>query len=113
MVALRENAAYAGQESDSLAERLCSFMRAHDLSLEDFAGILRIEPQTLNHWLNDGEAPPACLLALMVLFGTRPRTQSSAMLNAAVPHCSSFHSSRDLGLKAQRGEELLRRVRAI
>jgi hypothetical protein len=113
MVSLRANAAYAGRESDGLAERLRSFMRTHDLSLEDLAGILRIEPRTLDHWLNGGEAPPACLLALMVLFETRPRAQSSAAGNAAVPHCSSFHSSRDLGLKGQHGEELLRRVRAI
>src|SRR5262245_49286714 len=101
MGSLRANAAYAGRESDGLAERLCSFMRAHNLSLEDLAGILRIEPQTLDHWLNGGDAPPACLLALMVLFGTRSRTQSSATSNTAAPHCSSFHSSHDLRLKGQ------------
>jgi hypothetical protein len=112
MVPLRANAAYARREGDGLAERLRSFMRTHDLSLEALAGLLRIEPQTLEHWLSGGEAPPACLLALMVLFGARP-PQSSAAANAAAPHCSSFHSSPGLGLKGQHGEELLRRVRAI
>jgi hypothetical protein len=113
MILLRENAGAARHESDSLAERLRSFMRTHNQSLESLAGILRIEPQTLDHWLNGGEAPPACLLALMVLFETRPRTAASAVSEAAAPHCSSFHSSGDLKLKSQRGEELLRRVRAI
>jgi hypothetical protein len=113
MVSLRANAAYARREGDGLAERLRGFMRTHDLSLEAFAGLLRIEPRTLDHWLSDGEAPPACLLALMVLFGARPRAQSSTAGKATAPHCSSFHSSRDLGLKGQHGEELLRRVRAI
>jgi transcriptional regulator with XRE-family HTH domain len=113
MISLRENAGAARHESDGLEERLRSFMRAHDLSLESLAGILRVEPQTLDHWLNGGDAPPACLLALMVLFETRPRAAASAAGEAAAPHCSSFHSSGDLKLKSQRGEELLRQVRAI
>jgi hypothetical protein len=106
MVSMRENAAW---ENDGVAERLCGFMRTHNLSLDGLAGLLRIEPQTLDYWLNGGETPPACLLALMVLFGTRPWAQN----NAAAPHGSAFHSSRDLMFKAQRGEDLLRRVRAI
>jgi hypothetical protein len=110
---MRENTAYAVREGDGVGERLCSFMRTHDLSLEDLAGLLRIEPQTLYHWLNGGEAPPACLLALMVLFETRPQTRRGADGNAAAPHCSSFHSSSDLEFKSRRGEEMLRRVRAI
>jgi hypothetical protein len=113
MVSLRENASYAGREGDGLAEHLRSFMRTHDLSLEDLAGLLRIEPRTLDHWLTGGEGPSACLLALMVLFETRSRPQSGAKGNATAPHGSAFHSPRDLGLKAERGEELLRQVRAI
>jgi hypothetical protein len=49
----------------------------------------------------------------MVLFEIRPRTQSGTASNAAAPHGSAFPTPRDLGLKAQRGEELLRQVRAI
>jgi hypothetical protein len=113
MVSLRETAAHSGRESDGLAELLFSFMRTHALSLEELARVLRIEPQTLDHWLNGGEAPPACLLALMVLFETGPQAQANAAGTAAAPHCSSFHSSSDLKLKGQRGDELLRRVRAI
>jgi transcriptional regulator with XRE-family HTH domain len=113
MVSLRENAGAAGREGDALAERLCSFMQTHDLSLEDLAGVLRVQPQTLDHWLHGGEAPPACLLALMVLFETRSRTQGGAATNAAAPHGSAFHSPHELGRKAQCGEELLKQVRAI
>jgi hypothetical protein len=113
MVSLREDAGAAGREGDALAERLCSFMRTHDLSLEGLAGVLRIEPRTLDYWLNGGEAPPACLLALMVLFETRSQTQSGASSSATAPHGSAFHSPRELGSKGQRGEELLRQVRAI
>jgi hypothetical protein len=109
MVSLRENAASAAWENDGLAERLCGFMRTHNLSLDDLAGLLRIEAEMLDHWLNGGETPPACLLALMVLFGARPAAQSGA----ATPHGSAFHSSRDLRLKGEHGADLLRRVRAI
>jgi hypothetical protein len=49
----------------------------------------------------------------MVLFESRPRAKSGTAINPAAPHGSAFHSPRDLALKGQRGEELLRQVRAI
>jgi hypothetical protein len=45
-------------------------MRAHDLNLEELAALLHTQPQTLAHWFDGGMAPPACLLALMILIDT-------------------------------------------
>ena len=109
MISTREHATHAGQGSDSLTERLRDFMRTHDLSREELAGLLRTAPQTLDHWFDGGDAPPACLLALMVLLGSTPKAQSrlGGHPNDAPPYGSAFRP----GELSQ--EEELRRVRAI
>jgi DNA-binding transcriptional regulator YiaG len=100
MFPTRENTAHSAQKNCSLAERLQAFMRTHHLSLEELAVVLRTPPQTLAHWFDDGMAPPACLLALMVLLETLPRGKG-------------FVSEGKIGLDDGRQEEGLRRVRAI
>jgi transcriptional regulator with XRE-family HTH domain len=100
MLPARENTAHGVQKNGSVAERLRAFMRAHDLSLEELAIVLRTPPQTLAHWFDDGMAPPACLLALMVLLETLPRAKA-------------FGSVEEIEADCSRQEEGLRRVRAI
>jgi plasmid maintenance system antidote protein VapI len=60
----------AKQDSDNALGLLRLFLDTHHLSLEELAGLLRITPQTLEEWFNEGMAPPASCLALAVLFDT-------------------------------------------
>lgn len=86
-----ENLAHIPKECDSLLERLRSFMQANNLSKQELAGLLRISPQTLDDWFNDGMAPPASLLALLVLFETLPR---AACYRVSHPwSAGAFHAS--------------------
>lgn len=73
MIAGCNKVAHVPKECDSLLERLRGFMRANNLSKEELAGLLRISPQTLDDWFNDGMAPSGSLLALLVLFETLPQ----------------------------------------
>jgi hypothetical protein len=121
MVSTRENAANVAQDSNSLADRLRGFMRTHNLSLEELAELLRIPPQTLDHWFHDGVTPPPCLLALMVFLGTLPQARCGLglRLKTAESRGSPFRHGDGFGLnhrdheEALNHEEALRRVRAI
>ena len=61
----------AKQDSDNVIGLLRLFLDTHHLSLEELAGLLRINPQTLEEWFSEGMAPPASCLALALLFDTR------------------------------------------
>src|SRR5258706_10313788 len=63
----REYAKDSAQNSASLAERLRKFMRAHDLSRTQLASIIQTPTRTLDHYLDDGVAPPGSLGALLVV----------------------------------------------
>ncbi len=66
-----ETNSHAQQNGDNVLGSLRRFLDTHDLSLEQLAGLLRISPQTLKEWFEEGAAPPATYLALSVLFDTR------------------------------------------
>jgi hypothetical protein len=93
-----ESVAESRQESSHLIERLRVFMRAHHLSLEELAGLLHTQPQTLLDWFDGGETPPASLLALMILIDTLPHTRRriGAPLIAAARRHSFEHSGRTM-----------------
>lgn len=106
---IAENAASLAS-SDNIPERLRGFMRAHDLSLQELAGLLRTTPETLEHWFDGGPTPPACLLALMVLMQSIPQGWPSAGGTAASAHSSD----KSLNVRCYAAkEEMLKRVRAI
>jgi hypothetical protein len=67
--------------------------------VEQLASLLRIPPQTVEHWFEGGMAPPVWLVAMMMLLEA-PKSSSCP------PGCGSDFDS--LGR-----EEALRRVRAI
>src|SRR5258708_12791676 len=72
----REYAKDSAQNSASLAERLRKFMRAHDLSRTQLASIIQTPTRTLDHYLDDGVAPPRSLGALLIVLqpcGCPPR----------------------------------------
>jgi len=110
MNTVREKAAHISKECDSLLERLRGFMQANNLSKEELAGLLRTSPQTLDDWFNDGMAPPASLLALLVLFETLPK---AARYRVSHPwSADGFHASAPRLLETAQ-EQALKRVRAI
>lgn len=87
-----EEVAHTSKECDSLLERLRGFMHANNLSKEELAGLLRTSPQTLDGWFNNGMAPPASLLALLLLFETlphAPRCRVSHPWSAGAFHASA------------------------
>ncbi len=61
----------AKQNSDNVLGLLRLFLDTHHLSLKELAVLLRITPQTLEEWFNEGMAPPASCLALAILFDIR------------------------------------------
>ena len=100
------NSTTAPQDSENSGERLRAFMKAHNLSLHGLASLLRTTPQTLEDWLKDGLAPPASLLAFMILLETVPQAWSLfGVESPAVRRCSDT--------PARSSEEALKRVRAI
>ncbi|MGA7324522.1 MAG: helix-turn-helix transcriptional regulator [Rhodomicrobium sp.] len=106
---ISENAANLAT-SDNVPERLRAFMLAHDLSLQELAGLLRTTPETLEQWFDGDPAPPACLLALMVLMQTIPQGWPAA--GASPPY--SYSSDKSLSVRnCSAKEEMLKRVRAI
>ena len=48
----------AKQNNDNVLGLLRVFLDKHHLGLEELAGLLRITPQTLEEWFNEGMAPP-------------------------------------------------------
>ncbi len=115
MISIGENVADLAQSNDSSVERLRSFMQTHGLNLEELAALLRTPPQTLESWFDEGTAPPACLLALMVLLEAQPQAQSYLGVRSkrAVSRGSSFRRENRVRLGGGDKEEALRRVRAI
>jgi transcriptional regulator with XRE-family HTH domain len=100
------NSTTVPMEEENSGERLRAFMKTHNLSLHDLAGLLRTTPQTLEDWLKDGLAPPASLLAFMILLETVPQAWSLfGVQSQAIRRYSDT--------PARSSEEALRRVRAI
>ncbi len=60
----------AQKSGNNLLDLLRMFQDTHHLRSEQLAGLLRITPQTLEEWFNEGMAPPASCVALAVLFDT-------------------------------------------
>ena len=78
--------------SVSVADRLHTFMQAHDLGLEELADLLQTHPRTLSQWFNGTAMAPACsLISLSVV--------------SRLPQARAYPS--------QSKEEALRRVQAI
>jgi len=101
------NATSIPQDGENSSERLRDFMKTYNLSLHDLAGLLRTSPHTLEDWLKDGLAPPASLLAFMILLETVP--QAWSLFGVESPR-----AKRGSGGSAQpMSEEALRRMRAI
>lgn len=97
-------------QSERTAERLRSFMSTHELSLSELAELLRTSPETLEEWLDSGSAPPAWLLALMILLPIVPKGKGLRYAaSEPVPDCFSSR----LPAITEAREEALRRVRAI
>jgi hypothetical protein len=110
----RANASSIKHTGDRLAEHLSAFMQTHDLSIMDLARLLRTTPETLESWFSDEMAPPACLLALMIMLQTLPRTLAPAGTGSrAAGNGDIFRGSNACEPGAQDREEALRRVRAI
>ena len=78
--------------SGSVADRLHTFMQAHDLGLEELADWLQTHPRTLAQWFDGTAMAPACSLISLPLISCLPQSR-------AYP--------------SQSKEELLRRVQAI
>lgn len=94
------------RNDENSGERLREFMKAHNLSLNGLASLLRTTPQTLEDWLQDGLAPPASLLAFMILLETVPQAWSLFGVQS--------QTIRRYGdTPARSSEEVLKRVRAI
>ncbi len=109
-----EEPADGSQESRDLTERLRAFMRAHDLSLEELAELLHTQPQTLAGWFDGGMAPPASLLALMILIDTLPQARSRLDApSIAAARGSSFDHAAGARPGQRDQNEALGRTRAI
>jgi DNA-binding transcriptional regulator YiaG len=67
---------HAQQNNNNVLDLLRMFRDSHHLSLEQLAGLLRINPLTLEEWFSEEMAPPAAFLALAVLFDTRKQVPS-------------------------------------
>ncbi len=78
--------------SGSVADRLHSFMQAHDLGLEELADWLQTHPRTLAQWFDGTAVAPACSLISLSLISHLPQARV---------------------YRSQSKEELLRRVQAI
>lgn len=101
------NATTSPKDDESSGERLRTFMKTHNLSLNELARLLRTPPQTLEDWFKDGLAPPASLLAFMILLETVPQAWSLfGVENPAAKHAGDAPAW-------PAGDEALRRVRAI
>jgi hypothetical protein len=103
-------------KSDGLIACLQAFMRTHNLTVPALASLLQTPPETIEHWFEDGTTPPACLLALMILFDTHAKTtrdlSASFAFTAAPKNRSRQERFPDKNDDRDR-EEALRRVRAI
>lgn len=101
------------QDSEDAAERLRSFMKAHDVGLEDLAKLLRTPPQTLEDWFKDGVSPPASLLALMLLLETMPQAWGLFGIRPRPEPAGGGVPDRSRPEATLTDEEALRRARAI
>jgi hypothetical protein len=61
--------------SDSVADRLHSFMQDHDLGLEELADLLETHPHTLAQWFNGTAMAPACSLISLSLLSRLPQAR--------------------------------------
>jgi hypothetical protein len=59
-----------------LSTRLRGFMKYHGLTRSDMATVLKTPRGTLDHWLDDGVSPPACLIPLMDLLEQRSKVRT-------------------------------------
>ena len=66
MIPTRQDAVKAGQNLGSSAERLRGFMKTHELTTQELAGLLCMPPRILEDWLKEDMTPPGSLIALMV-----------------------------------------------
>jgi transcriptional regulator with XRE-family HTH domain len=108
-----EMASNSRQESHDLTERLRTFMQAHDLNLEELAALLHTQPQTLAHWFGGGMAPPACLLALMILIDTLPQARNRLRApSIAAARSGSFDHAGRIRPGERNGGEASRNARA-
>ncbi len=75
-MSLHEAISHPRPSGDNVLDLLRGFLDTHHLSLEQLAVLLRISPQTLTDWFEEGVAPPAAFLALAVLFDSRRQASS-------------------------------------
>jgi hypothetical protein len=61
--------------SGSVAERLHTFMQAHDLGLEELADWLQTHPRTLAQWFDGTTMAPACALISLSLVSRLPQAR--------------------------------------
>ena len=61
--------------SGKVADRLHSFMQAHDLGLEEFADLLETHPRTLAQWFDGTAMAPACSLISLSLVSRLPQAR--------------------------------------
>ena len=61
--------------SGSVADRLHTFMQAHDVGLEELADWLQTHPRTLAQWFNGTAMAPACSLISLPLISRLPQAR--------------------------------------
>jgi hypothetical protein len=61
--------------SGSVADRLHTFMQAHDLGLEELSDWLKTHPRTLAQWFDGTAMAPACSLISLSLISRLPQSR--------------------------------------